>query len=680
MSQVSIIDIESNHPQIPTRFDANVSFAIPIANVLEIYGDTTAAGTSPVHTVGSGNNITTYVQISQAIAASNATNIGLSAFNSSQFTVDANGFVSIAGGATAESFNVDAATAPGTDPVLPNGSGVVTVTGAQVAAGTVGTNVIRTNSLAANTYTIEIQRSSAQAASTVAANGVAHFDSAAFDVDANGFVQLNGGGIAATSFDVQANTAPGTDPVVPTAAGVVTVNGAAVANHSVVLETRSRAANAYNLEVQYATSAAATDATKSGVAHFNSTQFSVDASGFVALAGGGQAIDSIGTQTGTNPIAPTAAGLVTINGAVVAAGTNPVRSDGTGANTMAIEVQISQALAAADATKIGLSNFDSSSFAVAATGFVTLSTTGVLKTLTGNTGGAISPTANNINTLGTGSITISGSGSTLTTQLTGITNHAIQIGAGTATLTQLSIGSTGQVLQANSAADPTWSTATFPSTATSTGTILRADGTNWVATTSTYPNTNAVSTLLYASSANVMSALATTNRASLSTNSTGVPTWLALTDGQIVVGSSAGSPAAANITSTGGTVTVTNGSNTINLEVTTGGFTWTDVTTATQAMSVENGYITDRSAGVVYTLPATAVLGAEIIVMGKLGITTITPNANQQILMSSASGTVGVTGTAVGTNVGDCITLIATTSGSSTVWRAESFVGNWTLS
>ena len=51
------------------------------------------------------------------------------------------------------------------------------------------------------------------------------------------------------------------------------------------------------------------------------------------------------------------------------------------------------------------------------------------ETLTGNTGGAISPTSNNINTLGAGSITIAGSGSTLTTELTGLTNHAVLVGA-----------------------------------------------------------------------------------------------------------------------------------------------------------------------------------------------------------------------------------------------------------
>lgn len=105
-----------------------------------------------------------------------------------------------------------------------------------------------------------------------------------------------------------------------------------------------------------------------------------------------------------------------------------------------------------------------------------------------------------------------------------LTNHGVLIGASTTAITQLGTGSSGQVLQSGGAsADPAYSTAAFPATATGTGTILRADGTNWAATTSTYPNTNAVNTLLYASSANVMSALATANSGVLATNGSGVP-------------------------------------------------------------------------------------------------------------------------------------------------------------
>lgn len=97
MSQVSIIDIEGNHPQIPTQFDANVGFAIPIGNVLEILGEVVAAGAIPVQTVGSGNTITTQVQRTQAISVSDADAVGLAAFDSEDFTVDSNGFVSLSG-------------------------------------------------------------------------------------------------------------------------------------------------------------------------------------------------------------------------------------------------------------------------------------------------------------------------------------------------------------------------------------------------------------------------------------------------------------------------------------------------------------------------------------------------------------------------------------------------------
>ena len=125
---------------------------------------------------------------------------------------------------------------------------------------------------------------------------------------------------------------------------------------------------------------------------------------------------------------------------------------------------------------------------------------------------------------GTGSITTVGSTNSLTPQLTGLTNHTVLVGAGTATITKVGPGLSGQVLRSGGAsADPAYSTATYPATATGSGTLLRADGTNWSASTTTYPNTNAINTILYASSANVMSALATANNGALITSGTGVP-------------------------------------------------------------------------------------------------------------------------------------------------------------
>ena len=181
----------------------------PVAGNWNIYGAAVAAGTTPVASSGSGNTLTLNVQRSQAIASTNASNVGLAAFNSGQFSVDTNGFVSLLGTAAISGVTVDVHTAPGTSPVVPNSSGDITVTGGQVAAGTT-TNVIQTNSLAANTYTIQIQRSQAVASSTIGDNGVCHFNSAQFTVDANGFVSSLGAGFVwidqATSTTLANNT------------------------------------------------------------------------------------------------------------------------------------------------------------------------------------------------------------------------------------------------------------------------------------------------------------------------------------------------------------------------------------------------------------------------------------------------------------------------------------------
>jgi hypothetical protein len=124
-------------------------------------------------------------------------------------------------------------------------------------------------------------------------------------------------------------------------------------------------------------------------------------------------------------------------------------------------------------------------------------------------------------------VTLPTSGTLATTaQLPSITatQFDVLVGGAANAIASVGPGSAGQVLQSGgNAANPVYSTATYPATATGTGTILRADGTNWTATTTTYPATNAINTLLYASSANVMAALATVNNGVLVTSATGVP-------------------------------------------------------------------------------------------------------------------------------------------------------------
>ncbi len=353
MSQAGIINVIENNPQIPTEFDANIGFAVPLANIINIFGTSVAAASTPVNTTASGNTVTVNVQTSQAIAATDATKIGLAAFDSTDFSVDANGFVTLNGAGAGQTITGD------TGGALPPTAGNWNIFGASTAAGT--TPVITSGS--GSTLTVNVQKTQA---------------------------------------------------------------------------------------------IVATNATNVGLAAFNSAHFSVDANGFVSLAGAGLAIDSIGTQTGTNPIVPDASGLVTINGAVVAAGTNPVRSDGTGANTMALEVQISQAIAATDATKIGLANFDSASFGVDANGFVTLSGTGAGKTITGNTGGALSPTAGNWDILGYNSAITgyspytTGSASTLRVQMPGtvkwVVNPTANLGTHQTITAALAAASSGDTI------------------------------------------------------------------------------------------------------------------------------------------------------------------------------------------------------------------------------------------
>lgn len=84
-------------------------------------------------------------------------------------------------------------------------------------------------------------------------------------------------------------------------------------------------------------------------------------------------------------------------------------------------------------------------------------------TLTGNTGGAVGPNAAfNIFTVGTGSITIAGNPATntLTTQLTGLTNHSLLVGAGTATITNLGVATNGQLPIGSTGVDPVLATLT----------------------------------------------------------------------------------------------------------------------------------------------------------------------------------------------------------------------------
>ncbi len=129
-----------------------------------------------------------------------------------------------------------------------------------------------------------------------------------------------------------------------------------------------------------------------------------------------------------------------------------------------------------------------------------------------------------------------------------------------------------QMLQSGATAAPAWSTATWPATTT-------------------------INQILYSSAANIVSEITAVNRAVLTAGAAGIPVMTALAvDGQIIVGSTAGAPAAATITAGPG-IAITNASNSITISTAGGGVSWTDVTGAAQALVVENGYACFRNIG-----------------------------------------------------------------------------------
>lgn len=253
---------------------------------------------------------------------------------------------------------------------------------------------------------------------------------------------------------------------------------------------------------------------------------------------------SITTSGAVSTLTTQLTGL-TNHAVLVGAGTATITKLGIGSNG-----QVLIGASAADPAFATLTSSDSSITFTTGANTLSLQVAGgttAIKTITGNSGGAESPSSGNFNILGTGSITTVGSANTETVQLTGLTANSVLYGLGTATVGLLASGTTGQVLQTNTGAAPTYSIATYPSSIT-------------------------VSQILYSSSTNVVGGLATANRAVLTTGTTGIPVLTPLaTDGQLIIGSTAASPAAATLTAGTG-ITITNGSNSITIATTGAGF------------------------------------------------------------------------------------------------------------
>jgi trimeric autotransporter adhesin len=376
-----------------------------------------------------------------------------------------------------------------------------------------------------------------------------------------------------------------------------------------------------------------------------------------------------GASNAVSSVGPGTAGQVLQSGGAAA---NPVYSTATYPSTTTIN-QILYSSAAN--TVSGLATANNGVLITSATGVPSVlagGTTGqVLTATTGSPASWVSPATSGTVTsvsvvsangfAGTVANATTTPAITLTTTITGIltgngtaisgstvTQHGVLVGGATNAVSSTSVGATGTILQGNSGADPTYSTATYPSTTT-------------------------INQLLFSSAANTIGGLATANSAALVTTSAGVPVFSGtMTNGQIIIGSTGATPVAGTLTAGAG-ISITNTAGGIAVAATGAGFTWSD-NSGTFTPVKENGYfITGTSTA---NLPASPSEGDTIaFAIDTASLLTIQANTGQTLRFAdklSASG-----GTAVNTLQGDTCELVFRSATS--VWFCLSFEGGWNV-
>lgn len=194
-----------------------------------------------------------------------------------------------------------------------------------------------------------------------------------------------------------------------------------------------------------------------------------------------------------------------------------------------------------------------------------------------------------------------------------LTDHGLLIGSGVAAVDAMTAGTAGQIVtSAGAAADPVWTTATYPAT------VAQGD-------------------LLCASAANVIG---------------------------VVAGSTAGYVLTANGAATAPTYQAP----------ITGGIVWSREAGAAVAAAVNHGYINTNVGLTTITLPAAAALGTVIAVAGESAAGwAIAQNAGQNIQYGNVSTTGGVGGSLSSSNRYDVVYLVCRVV--DTTWSVVSTVG-----
>ena len=330
-------------------------------------------------------------------------------------------------------------------------------------------------------------------------------------------------------------------------------------------------------------------------------------------------------------------------------------------------------------------------------GTLNLETAGVLASsyLTDDANSAV-PALGVLTVAGGANIGTTSGASTVTVALNGTTDHAIQLGNATASLTSLALGTATQILQSGGAADPAWSTATYPATTaqgdvmfssadnTVTGLTKDAAATRYIANTGAGNNpawdqvelTNGVSGILPVANGGAGVSTLTSHGILMGNGAGDIQALAEATDGQIPIGSTGNNPTLATL-SAGVGVSITNAAGSITVAATGGGIGWEVVTDATKTMVIDVAYGANRGAGVTFTLPATAAAGSRFEIVGMAGLWVLAQNAGQTVYIGDTNTTAGVGGSLTATDAGDCMELICTVS--DTNFRVFSMMGNLTV-
>jgi len=245
---------------------------------------------------------------------------------------------------------------------------------------------------------------------------------------------------------------------------------------------------------------------------------------------------------------------------------------------------------------------------------------GIIETITGNSGGPVGPDAgHNINIIGSGNINVAGNPGTNTETITlvGTTNHAVQIGNASGSLTSLAVATNGQLVIGSTGADPVVASMTNGNNITWTGGAgtLRSDLTG------------------------------TTNHALQLGNSSGSLTSLGVaSNGQLPIGSTGADPVLAALTA-GNNITITNGAGSITIAANGGSqvVNYTGVNHAASPYTVlsTDYYISaDVTAGVIsILLPNAPATGRTFVVKDKVGLA-----ATSNITVTTVGGAVNIDG------------------------------------